>query len=298
LGNVPQRKNSSVPSEEEMERGFEFFRLVSAVVGYDAPNEPLLLDWLRAVSDATPPAVLNLTGDAEEGWRERLHIGVGHVRDGHRAAYYHRGNVKGLVDDLVRTIREREGLVRDVLKWPGEGSFGGSASAVAPRLGFEYQAFLFAERRTLEYLASAVAQFFKRHCHSIKGLRKAIREAEPATQRDAVLARLATDLPDLVSMGDQKSARDRLAHWEALDAGYVFLLVRPDGVVSIGIHGGGENLQGPEAGVLGVEPDRTVDLLAAMDARLARSERFIGALLKDIGLPIPGAVSDHEGLSE
>lgn len=150
-----------------------------------------------------------------------------------------------------------------------------------PSLSFEYQAFLFATRRTLEYLAVCVAGFFRRDCHRIKRLDTAIADAEPAALRDKATVRVQLSLSGLgLSTGEYRDTRDRLAHWESVDAGGFGIIVGDDGVSAMLLLGGGEDLNSPEL------PQEQVGqrLTPALALRLEHVADLCDGLITDLGL--------------
>jgi hypothetical protein len=127
----------------------------------------------------------------------------------------------------------------------GQGSGPETFGFRAPILGFEYHAFLFALRRTLDYLAGGVAAYFKRESHSIRRLAKSLDGAEPSEMVAEVQSVLAAALPNLKSVlseGEDRSVRDRVAHWQVVDAGFFNLRWDGSGEVVIELVGGGEEL--------------------------------------------------------
>jgi hypothetical protein len=111
-------------------------------------------------------------------------------------------------------------------------------------LNAEYQAFKFAVRRTLEYLAAAVATFFKTDGTRIRRLATTIDGREPTARARTVQARLAAaNLEAIIGTDDERSVRDLLAHHRSIDAGVVNIRVDEEGDVRIRVAGGGERLQ-------------------------------------------------------
>lgn len=80
----------------------------------------------------------------------------------------------------------------------------------------EYQAFEMALRRSLEYLAAAIAAYFKTDGNRIRGLSDTVADREPRAASTAVCDRLDNaDIEGLIgSRSGSKSVRDRLAHHE------------------------------------------------------------------------------------
>ena len=234
---------------------------------------------VRAIHDDPASDAIKRPGMEEEAWkrwRERLVRAVGHVQEGLFAAHFHAEAVANFEERIVGIFRSQHGKLAD---YPGTGGMFSSRA-----LRYEYQAFLFAERRTLEYLAVAAAGFFSgAECHRIKGLKKAVRGKEPATASARLIKRLDDELADFgLSAEGYKSDRDRLAHWEAVDAGY-FNISRRGDQAFIKFMGYGEL---PE-----FDEEVEVGLSAELRARAQRLEQFILDVFADLGILDAGARS-------
>jgi hypothetical protein len=207
-----------------------------------------------------------------EDWRRRLNEANSSLFHGLRASQYHRDNIAQIEKQIIGLLRGHGDVFR-------RRNRSATTAFVVPVLGFEYAAYLFAERRTLEYLAVAVATFFGKQCHRIRKLDVAIADAPLCQQRDLILRRLREDLPSFgLDRTDGRSARDRIAHWEAVDAGVFNVVTCPPDHIRIALVGGGEELD-PEWG-------SNVDggITDAIDVRLGRVTEFVVNALADLGL--------------
>jgi hypothetical protein len=147
-------------------------------------------------------------------------------------------------------------------------------------LSFEYAAFTFAIRRTLDYLAICIGSYFRTESYSIRTVAKAIDGRFPTTTGKRVQQRLR--LRALVPLiGDpstnRRSVRDELAHYRAIDSG-VFN-VRWDSAsqtLQIVLVGGGEDLP--------TFPEEPTDLSTVLSGRLRSAEALIFGCFKDVGL--------------
>lgn len=145
-------------------------------------------------------------------------------------------------------------------------------------LNAEYQAFKFAVRRTLEYLAGAVAMYFKADGTRIRKLAVTIKGREPADRARLVQSRLAaSNLQVVIGEDDEKSVRDLLAHYRSVDAGAINITVNDQGEVLIRIAGGGERLQ--PLGDLAAS-----NLAAVLEREVVWLEELAFGLFSDIGL--------------
>jgi hypothetical protein len=152
--------------------------------------------------------VLDLAGEPDT-WAEetvrRMSFAI-HVLDGIEAAYYHRDRIEEIERGIVRELRAASS---------GEGMEIRSFTARLPRIDHEWIAYLNAARRTLEFLARAVAECFGRNTDRIKKLAGALTDAEPldlAREARALCEDLPARFPHLLAEGKGQSLRDRAAH--------------------------------------------------------------------------------------
>jgi hypothetical protein len=266
----------SAPDPEWIAHSIELALKIGGAAEYTPP---------AATWDRLPELVHGITGDPPSGavarpdmahdawqrWRQRLANATGHVQEGLIAAYYHA--------DVVRTLEERilkaaEHHRADLVRYPG------STMGLRSRpLAYEYQAFLFAERRTLDYLAVAAAAFFRgAECHSIKDLRKAIAGKEPIEIGNRLGQRLEAELTRFSLSGNgYRSPRDRLAHWEAVDAGVFNFIAHPDGLL-IRFVGAERPLD------LDADQDVIVGVAAELHGAAERIEQLIFDVYRDLGI--------------
>jgi hypothetical protein len=125
-------------------------------------------------------------------------------------------------------------------------------------LDIEYQAFILAIRRCLDYLACALACFFLREADSFRTFPKSIaktRFPEVAASLTEAHARHVPQLEFVLAPG-RKSVRHRIAHYEFVSAGTVNL--GADGFFLVG---------GPEDPCW-LPSDNIVNLNKALDGRL------------------------------
>ena len=183
--------------------------LLWPIIGTDLPTEVF-----RRV-DAT----YDVLGQPE-GWSEETQRRVGfllHVSDGLEAAHYHRDRIEAIERDIVATIRANF----------SEGPDGQTSSSRTPKISHEWIAYLNASRRTLEYLARAVAECFARNTSKIKKLASTVDGAKP-TDLSAEVVRECESVerrfPHLLSETQGTSHRDRTAHHRPLEPAYLFVM--------------------------------------------------------------------------
>lgn len=121
-------------------------------------------------------------------------------------------------------------------------ALGNSAVGIGNTLiwDFEYQAFVFAYRRCLDYLTRGLAAFFRHEFHSFTDFSKNFRGLVPENVANAlavVHGKHCGNFAFVMSAGGRRSVRDKIAHYEWINAGAINL--NRFGFI---LMGGGENL--------------------------------------------------------
>lgn len=286
-----QPKKSRVGSgEERLSR--EFFSHLQSSCGFLLPKTTQQnFEHLWAKLSATPrlPILQRLTveGGSRQDWFNIFRdAAIGHVHEGLAASYYHARNIALLEDNIINLVLERS----DDLVFQ-EGSV--VASGNTRKLDFEYQAFTFAIRRTLEYFATAIGAAFKCEAHRIRSLAKSIRGADPRDVSNRVCQRLQEVLPTLKDIlpatTEKRSARDLIAHWRPVQAGTLNMRQR-DGRIELSFAGGGENLRAwhSDVTIQLVKRQKSVvaliSLSPVLENQIRRVESLIFAIYSDLGL--------------
>ena len=104
----------------------------------------------------------------------------------------------------------------------------------------EYQAFVLAVRRCLDYLARAMAAYFENDHHSFRRIPRLLAGCKPTSVASALAAAIERHqgaFEYVLSDGNKKSIRDLLSHYEYIGAGT--LNISRHGFV---MAGGGERL--------------------------------------------------------
>lgn len=206
-------------------------RPISDVLDVGLADEEALDRITRFVNDVDPQV---LPPRARCVWEA-----VGDVRDGLTAAVYHRLNVFEIEQDLAEACRIAYAIVpEDVVESPI------TMAVPAKKLAYEYHAFLFAIRRTLEYLARGLANYFDRSSKSFRRLPKALDGAPPPAVSDAVVEQLSKSLSALdgvLSRPDERAPRDRVAHTRPEEPGTLNIKFFPEGNVVVHLVGGAED---------------------------------------------------------
>jgi hypothetical protein len=113
------------------------------------------------------------------------------------------------------------------------------------RLNFAYQAHILAARSTLEYFAGSIAAFFKQENPGFRKLVDSLHRARPETLKNSAVSALRAHdsfRNRVLSEGNTRSVRDRIAHWGTVPAGVVNVVLHGNGDCSVFLAGGGEGL--------------------------------------------------------
>jgi hypothetical protein len=255
----------------DVERSLEVYRAFEPL-RYDLPRK--LQEKFRVISDRLgteepPLAFAHLAPTNGRDWlstmKERI---FGHTHDGLGATNYHLDRVRDLEREVQAVAQANRALIAE----------GSTVSFPCQPLNYEYQAFAFSLRRTLEYVAGATASFFKTEGSRIRTLSKTIEGKAPEAQRLAVQERLAeADLAKVIGTGDRLAVRDRLAHFESVDAGTINVMKLHDGRFLVMLLGGGEDLP------FSAEEERE-DLPTVLARRAEWLEDLTFGLFGDLGL--------------
>ncbi|MGN6692247.1 MAG: hypothetical protein ACTHJU_15020 [Sphingopyxis sp.] len=239
---------------------------VSAIAHFDIPEarQAPFLRFHRFITDPQPRYVTAWRSDEtlERRWYHAHVNGIlGDVRGALAAAHYHLENLAMLEDSVSQVLAGfnfADRMENTTM------ALGGTR-----KLDFEYQAFVLACRRTLDYLAGALGSYFRTESYSFRTLPRSIAKQRPAQVAAAISAafdRHAGDLSFILADG-RKSARNRIAHYEFVAAGVINLSRK--GFV---LRGGGEDLGLPGGGT----EARLQDNLAA---RLDRLHLYIADMI-------------------
>lgn len=168
-----------------------------------------------------------------EKWYHKFVNGfLGDVQNTLACVMYHHGRLKAIESAVMQNIEKLD--YRRVI--------GNSTIALGNTLtwDFEYQAFILAYRRCLDYLARAICTYFKNDFHSFRRLGSFLEKRKSSAVTQALISVHTKYFPlfeFVLSEGDRKSLRDKISHYEYVAVGtinlsqYGFVLV-----------GGGEQL--------------------------------------------------------
>ena len=145
------------------DRAGPFFAALQHLAGFELPPDSrrrFLALHASLTAMPRPPLLARLTieGGSRKDWLTPLTEAVlGHVQEGLAAYHYHLSNIE-LIEHEITALAQRS-LAE--LQIPTPSAIGGGNTR---RLNFEYQAFVFAARRTMEYLAGGSCSRGTRTC--------------------------------------------------------------------------------------------------------------------------------------
>jgi len=220
------------------------FSKIENVSGFNTPKR-CTIDFKRLhekiIADPLPETLKHLIKKSDKGrdWLTIFRSAIlGNVQEGLTASYYHLLNIESIENEMI-AIASKEIQNIDLKN-------GGISGGNTSKLNYEYQAFVFALRRTLEYLASSISSFFKCEGNRIRHVEKMIKGREPKEINEKIskiVSKAIVQLADILpSNDDGLSVRDTLAHWKAVDAG-IFNISEHDDEIIITLVGGGEKLE-------------------------------------------------------
>lgn len=206
---------------------------ITAVAGYrltDDRRAPFL-SFHRFITSAPEPTYIGRLRGSR--WYNRHVDGVlGHVQNAVACVWYHHDNLRLIEDSVARIFvgSEAQSLL-------GDSTIGGGNTI---RWDAEYQAFVLAVRRCLDYLARAIAAYFRNDHHSFRKMPSLLNNVKPKEVASEIRSVIETHIPAfeyVLSDGNKKSIRDLLSHYEYISAGV--LNISRHGFV---MAGGGEQL--------------------------------------------------------
>lgn len=158
---------------------------------------------------------------------------LGDVQNAYACVLYSYVNLENLEKNAHNFIMERKFI--ETLK-KGQGIGVGNTL----RWDFEYQSFILAYRRLLDYLAIGISAYFKNNFNSFRTLKDNLKKLNKPVETENIILTIEKYLPlfDFVmSDGNRKSIRDSITHKEYATVGV--LNINSKGIVLVG---GPENL--------------------------------------------------------
>jgi hypothetical protein len=284
-----------IDPEEESARHHGALRpvrhVVREVVDFSLPDETVeRFVGIRDQIISKPPMVARLTHDGES--RRNWYLRFGNmvswdIPEGLGAAHYHAGRAEAFESELLQRCTDAlEELAPQAPDWPSV------TRLYTRKLNYEYQAFQFALRRTLDYVSVAGAAFFKRECARITDLPRVLsREGEPeeTEMRERLVACVENGRESLADVIEKGNVRDQIAHYEAVEAGTLNIHWGKNFTI-VSLAEGGEKL---DPWTFSSEPPPRrygssigfIRLTPRLCDRLERVERFVFSALEELGFP-------------
>ena len=212
------------------------YGVVNSIAGFDlsASDKQSFLYFHNYLTNPQPEFINNWRADPkQEKWYLKFANGVlGDVQGSLACVLYHHGRLKNIESTIIESIEKYN--YREVL---GNGCMALGNTRI---WDFEYQAFILAYRRCLDYLAKSLTAYFKNDFHSFRTLNDFLEKHssnEVATSLIPIHAKYCPLFKFVLSEGNRKSVRDKISHYEYVPAGCINLSSR--GFMFVG---GGENL--------------------------------------------------------
>lgn len=166
-------------------------------------------------------------------WYNTLTNGIlGNVQDSLACVCYHYERLKTIETNVLQTI--------DRINY--KEAIGNMTIALGNTriVDFEYQAFVLAYRRCLDYFAKAIGAYFKNDFNNFRKLDKILNQFLPNEPAKSLLSnheKYSKLFEFVLSDGTRKSIRDKIAHYEYVNAWRINL--NKNGFI---LAGGGENM--------------------------------------------------------
>lgn len=159
------------------------------------------------------------------------------VQNAITAGYYHQRRIAAIEDEVVRTITEAIKQLPPIAR--------SNTSVRTMTFSLEYQAFLFAFRRTFEYLAAGLLGAFGLPApRYVSETAKDLSSADTRYQQwvPAIRAQIGVVACRFANTLASQSQRNRTAHHRPVEAGNFRFWLEPGMPVRIGLEEGGEGL--------------------------------------------------------
>lgn len=217
--------------------------VIESVTGYKlaAVDRQPFLYFHNYLTNPQPDFITAWRADPKQmKWYQRFANGIGgDVQNTLACVLYHHDRLIAIECEVM------EGLER----FNYRKVIGNSTVALGNTLvwDFEYQAFILAVRRCLDYLARAISTYFKNDFHSFRKFGDFLQKQNRpiATERLIELhGKYSIEFDFVLSDGNRKSTRDKISHYEYVPVGCINLSQR-----GFMLAGGGEKLgMGENAG--------------------------------------------------
>lgn len=210
--------------------------VVESVAGYKlsaADRQPFLY-FYNYLTNPQPDFITEWRGDpALEKWYHRFTNGIlGDVQNTFACVLYHHDRLAAIERKVMEGIEQYN--YRQAL---GNSTIGLGNTLI---WDFEYQAFILAFRRCLDYLARAISTYFKNDFHSFRRLGSFLEKQNKPLLTNHLIElhkNYSVEFDFVLSEGNRKSIRDKISHYEYVPVGCINLSQR-----GFMLAGGGEDL--------------------------------------------------------
>ena len=199
----------------------EYMLVVEDILGYklsQKDKQPFL--FFHDFITNPKPLFLNEWQENEkrQKWSEKFSNRIiGDVQNAFPCVLYHYERITILENKLLEELNKRD--FRKHL--PKNSTIGGGNTLV---FDFEYQAYILAFRRCLDYLARAMGTYFLQDFNSFRKLGEQLKKLnKPEVTKELIKTHenFLTKFKFVVSKGNEKSVRDIISHYEFVSAGTV-----------------------------------------------------------------------------
>lgn len=212
-------------------------KLIRSIVNYKLTDndKKLFLFFHDFVTNPQPKFISDWrNNEATEKWYHKfVNTILGDTQSALICVQYHFDKLLEIEKLIMNGIEQFN--YRDVLG--GNSTIGVGSSLV---WDFEYQAFVLAYRRTLDYLTRGVCNYFKNDYHSFRTLDSFLQKQNKPNFTKPLIEihnKFQKHFEFVLSDGNRKSIRDRISHYEYVNVGTMNLTDR-----GLFLVGGGEDL--------------------------------------------------------
>lgn len=214
----------------------ECFKFIESVLGYklSAIDKQPFLFFHNFITNPQPEFISNWRNDSKkEIWYHKFTNRIlGDVQNAFPCVLYHFDKLVDLENSLLSGIEKynyRKTICQNTV-------MGGGNTLI---FDFEYQAYILAFRRCLDYLARAICSYFMQDYNSFRTLGEFLKKINRPIIAEPLIAlheKYSQNFDFVLSDGERKSVRDIISHYEFVSVGTINLSKR--GIV---IAGGGKN---------------------------------------------------------
>jgi len=212
------------------------FEYIESILGFElsiSDKQPFLL-FHDFITNPEPDFLAAWKNDLKsETWYHRfINDMLGHVQNAYACVLNHQNRLIELEQTVISGVEKF-----NYRKTIGKNSAIGGGNTL--KFDFEYQAYILAFRRCLDYFARAIGSYFKNNFNSFRKLTSDLSKINHKSPTDSLVKVIEKYYPlfeFVLSNGDRKSVRDIISHYEFVKAGTINLSHR-----GISIVGGGKD---------------------------------------------------------